>query len=81
VMEKLFYDRRSEFYETLAFHFKQGRSLIKAIDYLMKSGEKTLKRYAVEESHQYYKEAFDILVKKPDKKREEEQLLIDLLIE
>jgi class 3 adenylate cyclase/tetratricopeptide (TPR) repeat protein len=81
VMEKLFHDRCSEFYETLAFHFKQGRSLLKAVDYLMKSGAKSLKRYAVEESHQYYKEAYDILVNKPDKTREEELLLIDLLIE
>ncbi|KKK58831.1 hypothetical protein LCGC14_3040470, partial [marine sediment metagenome] len=45
------------------------------------SGEKSLKRYAVEESHQYYKEAFDILANKPNKTREEEGLLIDLIIE
>jgi len=81
VMEKLFHDRCSEFYETLAFHFKQGKSLLKAVDYLMKSGEKSLKRYAVEESHQYYKEAYDILTDKRDKTKEEEQLLIDLIIE
>jgi class 3 adenylate cyclase/tetratricopeptide (TPR) repeat protein len=80
VMEQLFQDRLSEFYETLAFHFKKGQSLIKAVDYLMKSGEKSLGRYSLEESHQNYKEAFDILTKKPDKSREEEMLLIDLLI-
>ena len=81
VMEQLFHDRLSELYETLAFHFKQGQSVLKAFDYLMKSGEKSLKRYAVEESHQYYKEAFDILANKPKKTREEEGLLIDLIIE
>jgi tetratricopeptide (TPR) repeat protein len=81
VMEQLFHDRLSEFYETLAFHFRRGRSVLKAVDYLMKSGEKSVKRYSVEESHQYYKEAFDILTNKPDKSREEEGLLIDLLIE
>ena len=80
VMEQLFQDRLPEFYETLAFHFKQGRSIHRAVDYLMKSGEKNLKRYAVEESHQYYKEAFDLLSIKPDKSKEEEELLIDLLI-
>ncbi|MBC8456416.1 MAG: hypothetical protein H8D67_00280, partial [Deltaproteobacteria bacterium] len=81
VMEQLFHERLPEFYETLAFHFKRGRSVLKAVDYLMKSGEKSVKRYSVEESHQYYKEAFDILTNKPDKSREEEGLLIDLLIE
>jgi class 3 adenylate cyclase/tetratricopeptide (TPR) repeat protein len=80
VMEQLFQERLPEFYETLAFHFKQGRSTHRAIDYLMRSGEKSLKRYAVEEAHQYYKEAFDLLENKPEKSRAEKELLIDLLM-
>lgn len=80
VMEQLFHNRLAEFYETLAFHFKQGHTVFKAIDYLMKSGEKSLKRYAVEEAHQYYKEAYGILTSKTDKSIEEEKLLIDILI-
>ena len=64
VMEQLFPGRLPEFCETLAFHFKQGGSSLKAVDYLIKSGEKSLKRYAVEESHQYFKEAFDLLSSK-----------------
>jgi tetratricopeptide (TPR) repeat protein len=79
VIEEVFHDRLSEFYETLAFHFKRGESFHKAVDYLMKSGEKSLKRYAVEESHQHYKEAFDLLSNKPGKTKDEECLLIDLL--
>jgi class 3 adenylate cyclase/tetratricopeptide (TPR) repeat protein len=80
VMEKLFRDRLSEFFETLAFHFAQGQSVYKAVDYLIKSGEKSLKRYAVEESHQYYQEAFDLLKNRPGLMEEERSLLIDLLI-
>ena len=80
VIEQLPQERLSEFYETLAFHFKQGQSIHKAIDYLVKSGEKSLNRYALEESHQYFKEAFDILSNKPDKTKGDEGLLIDLLI-
>jgi tetratricopeptide (TPR) repeat protein len=80
VIEQLPRERLSEFYETLAFHFKQGQSSDKAIDYLVKSGEKSLNRYALEESHQYFEEAFDILVNKPDKTKEEEGLLIDIII-
>jgi class 3 adenylate cyclase/tetratricopeptide (TPR) repeat protein len=79
VMEQLFRERLPEFYETLAFHFKRGQSLQKAVDYLMKSGEKSLKRYAVEESHQYYQEAFDLLTNKTGMTGEEKRLLIDLL--
>jgi tetratricopeptide (TPR) repeat protein len=47
----------------------------------MKSGEKALTRYAVEESHQYYKEGFDLLANKKDKSREENGLFIDLINE
>jgi tetratricopeptide (TPR) repeat protein len=80
VMEQLFQQRLPEFYETLAFHFKQGRSVHRAVDYLIKSGEKSLNRYAVEESHQYYQEAFDLVKNKPNMTDEEKRLLIDLLI-
>jgi len=80
VMEHLFQDRLPEFYETLAFHFKRGKSVSKAVDYLMKSGDKSVGRYAVEEAHKYYQEAFNILSSKPDKSVEEKELLIDLLI-
>ena len=81
VMEQLFQDRLPEFYDTLGFHFKQSESVLKAIEYLRKSGEKSLKRYAVEESHQYYKEAFALLDSKAEKTGAEKELLIELLIE
>jgi class 3 adenylate cyclase/tetratricopeptide (TPR) repeat protein/ribosomal protein L40E len=80
VMEQLFPDRLPEFYETLAFHFKQGYSLLKAVDYLVKSGEKSFKRYALDESDFYFKEAFDLLSDKTERTKAEEKLLIDLLI-
>jgi len=81
VMEELFRERLPEFYETLAYHYKQGQSYLKAVDYLMKAGEKCSERYTVEESHQYYKEAFDILSNKTDRSKDEDTLLIDLLIQ
>lgn len=79
VMESVFRDRLSEFYETLAFHFVRGQSVIKAVDYLVKSGEKSLARYSVEEAHQYFKKAFEILAPKEDKTEEEKFILIDIL--
>ncbi len=80
VIERLFEKRLSDFYEALAFHFEQGKSFNKAVHYLVKSGEKSLNKYAVEESHQYFKQAFDLLANKSDKTKEEEGLLVDLLI-
>lgn len=79
VMEQLFHNRLPEFYETLAFHFTQGQSLHKALDYLIKSGEKSLRRYAVEESHQYYQQAYRLLSDKPAKTKQEKELLFNLL--
>ena len=43
VIEHLFEDRLSEYYEALAYHFQRGRSLDKAVDYLAKSGKKAWK--------------------------------------
>lgn len=80
VMEPLFHERLSEFYETLAYHFKQGRSVHKAVHYLMKSGEKSLGRYALEEAYQYFKEAFEILSDKGGRSDEENTVLIKLIV-
>jgi class 3 adenylate cyclase/tetratricopeptide (TPR) repeat protein len=81
VMEELFQDRLPEFYEALAYHFTQGQSVTKAVKYLMKAGRKSFSRFALEESHQFHKEAFDLLSPRTAKTKEEEILLIDLLNE
>jgi class 3 adenylate cyclase/tetratricopeptide (TPR) repeat protein len=80
IMEQLFHDRLPEFYETLAYHFQQGRAVIKAVTYLIKSGEKSLRRYAVEESNQYYQEAYNLLKGQSKNTKEELEFLIDVLI-
>ena len=81
VMERLFEDRQSEFCETIAFHFKNGRSPERAIGYLMKAGEKSIYRFAIEEAYGFYQEAYGLLENKPDKTKDERKLLIDLLIQ
>ena len=80
VMEQLFSDRLLECYETLAYHFSKGSSVFKAVEYLVKSGEKSHKRYSLEEAHQYFKEAYELLSGKDDRTGEKDQLIIDLLI-
>ncbi|MFC1824464.1 AAA family ATPase [Thermodesulfobacteriota bacterium] len=81
VMEEIFQDRLPEFYETLAFHFLRSRSAVKAAEYLVKSGKKSLARYAVEEADQYFREAFDILRAKTEQSDAEKAALIDMLNE
>jgi class 3 adenylate cyclase/tetratricopeptide (TPR) repeat protein len=79
-LEKFFAERSLESWEILAFHFKRGRSVNKALNYLIKSGEKSLKRYSLEEAHQYYQEAYDLLSRKPARSKQGDILFIDLLI-
>ena len=81
VIEQLFQDRIPEFYETLAFHYKNSLSLDKALEYLLKSGDKSLRNYALEESHQYYKEAFSLLADKPNRTEIEDCSLIDIVVQ
>jgi tetratricopeptide (TPR) repeat protein len=80
VMETMFQDRLPEFYETLALHYKQSKSIDKAIDYLTKAGDKCLKKYAVEESHQYFKDAFSVLSTKLKKTNNEEKQIVNILL-
>ncbi len=79
VIEILFQDRLPEFYETLAYHFARGQSVTKAVKYLVKSGEKSLSRYAVDEAHQYFKKAYTILASREALPETEKLVLIDIL--
>lgn len=81
VIEDLFPHRLPEFYETLAFHYRRSPSKIKAVHYLVKAGKKCLARYSVEEAHQFFQEAYDILEPKKDKSSIEKKALLDMLVE
>lgn len=85
-IEEMMGDRLPEFYETLAFHFRhsdlsQKDLSQKAVHYLRESGRKSLKQYAVQESHQYYQRAFQILRQTLGDSEEEKWFLIDFLNE
>lgn len=79
VVERLFKDRLPEYYETLAFHFRQAQSYGQAFDYLVKSGDKSLARYALAEAHTYFQEAYEILKNRFDESAKTSNLLIDLI--
>jgi class 3 adenylate cyclase/tetratricopeptide (TPR) repeat protein len=79
VIEKIFSDRLPEFYESLAHHFLKGKSILKAIDYLIKSGDKSIRKYSLDEAHDYFQKAFDLIEASPDKDSRLNELMIDLL--
>lgn len=81
VMENIFSDRLYEFYETLALHFKQGLSTAKAVNYLIRSGTKALRRCALEESDQYFREAQALLEDWKSQSEEENALMLDVINE
>lgn len=81
LMEQVFQDRLPEIYETLSFHFKQSPLHQKALNYLIESGRKNLGKYAVQESHHYYQEAFQILGKTLGKTEAEKKRLVSFLNE
>lgn len=78
-METLFADRLNEFYETMAMHYKRGLSSEKAIYYLIQSGNKALKRYALEESQRYFLDAKQLAERQTPPTVESQELLVDVL--
>ena len=81
VMEEIFQDRLPEIFETLAFHFKHTKLIHRTMIYLIESGRKSLRQYAVEESHHHFQEAFELLSKGLGKSEEERKHLLDFLSE
>jgi class 3 adenylate cyclase/tetratricopeptide (TPR) repeat protein len=79
VMEEVFKTRLPEFYEILAYHYSHGESPAKAVEYLLKSGEKSLARYAVDEADQYCEQAYQIASAKTEKTQEDASTLVDIL--
>ncbi|MBN1190170.1 MAG: AAA family ATPase [Dehalococcoidales bacterium] len=61
VIEEIFIDRLPDFYETLAYHYKQTNAIYKAVHYLMKSAEKAIRQYSSEEAHRYCRDAYGLL--------------------
>ena len=80
-MEQLFQDRLPEFYETLAFHTVKHALCPRAWNISRSRVKRALQRYAVEESHQYFRDAYEIFRAKTDKTDSEKAALIDMLNE
>lgn len=60
-MEKLFADRLEERCEQIAFHFEHGGLPEKAVEFLLHSGDKALRRFQNDQAVLYYQRALDLL--------------------
>jgi len=80
VIEEVFKKRCPEFYEALAYHFTRSGNTLKAVEYLIKSGEKSRNRYAVTESHQYFLTAYEALKEKGELTQKETIVVLQILI-
>jgi class 3 adenylate cyclase/tetratricopeptide (TPR) repeat protein len=59
-IEELYAERLPESYEMLAYHYERGEVWEKALEYLVKAGQKAQQAYANQEAREHYNRAVDI---------------------
>jgi class 3 adenylate cyclase/tetratricopeptide (TPR) repeat protein len=59
-IEELYVDRLPEYYELLAHHYGEARVWPKALEYLLKAGDKAAAAYANQEALGYYAQALEL---------------------
>jgi len=72
-IERLFPDRLEEHYEQLAGHFNRSDDADKAVEYLLKAGEKARLSYSNEQACHYYREILqrlETLLRSPDRDKQ-----------
>jgi tetratricopeptide (TPR) repeat protein len=62
-IEKLYQERLEDYYDELAHHYSRSDDPEKAIEYLLKAGEKAKRNYANDTAISYYQSVLDILEK------------------
>jgi class 3 adenylate cyclase/tetratricopeptide (TPR) repeat protein len=60
-IEELYAGRLAEQYEVLAYHFSKGEDRLKAIEYLLKAGDKAAGAFANHEAVSFYEQALGIV--------------------
>jgi class 3 adenylate cyclase/tetratricopeptide (TPR) repeat protein/regulation of enolase protein 1 (concanavalin A-like superfamily) len=60
-MELLYGDSLSKYYEQLAYHYDRSNSAEKAVEYLLKAGEKSQKAYLNDDAISYFQRALERL--------------------
>jgi len=60
-IEKLYQEQLEEYYEQLAYHYSKSSNREKALDYLIRAGQKASGRYANDDALRYYHDALDLV--------------------
>ena len=81
VLESQDPDRIDARCETLAYHFSNGHSIQKAVDYLKQSGRKGMKKSAYVESHDYYERAYRLVLNGDRIAADSSRCLVELVLE
>lgn len=65
-IEELYADRLTEHFEVLAYHYSEGEEWRKALDYLVKAGDKAADTFANRDALDYYARAIEVCQKLGD---------------
>lgn len=65
-IEQIYPERLEEFYEMLAYHYSKSDDSGKAYQYLKLSGQKAMRNFSTWEAFRFFKEALQVLKKKPE---------------
>lgn len=79
ILEENFSDRLEQFCEVLGFHYSSAETTEKAVHYLLLSGEKSLSRYSVDEAHNYYQQAYELLMADRETAKDDPVSLLELI--
>jgi len=60
-IERLYQERLDEYFEELAEHYSKSEDVEKAVEYMLKSGEKAKRNYANETAISYYQRVLDMI--------------------
>lgn len=77
-LETMHAGRLPEFCETLAVHYRLGGVTDRAVECLIRSAEKCFRRHAVEESYEFYRQAYEMLAD-VDRSAEEDRTLLEIV--
>jgi class 3 adenylate cyclase/tetratricopeptide (TPR) repeat protein len=74
-IESLYRDRIEEYYEELAHHYVRSADKEKALEYLIKAGDKSKGIYANQQAIDYYTRAMDLTDQFPEKREQKLSIL------
>ncbi|MBM3240322.1 sigma-70 family RNA polymerase sigma factor [Candidatus Poribacteria bacterium] len=76
-IERFYPDRIDEYYELLAHHYESSTDFPKALEYLIKAGDKSKALYSNQQAIDYYTKAMALIKQLPEERTEQELSILD----